>query len=221
MRKIASILLSAVILFSFAACGKEKTESSTPSVDLEYYAKLGSIPDCPYKLGQNIDELKSTLETDEKEAVEAGGDYVYQVTEGELSVQINNGSYISSDMIDGNFIKDGHQINSPVKDKFRAVFYNNDPVFDIKNHSDNPHLNIKSNASNFEFRSIYDYIKQGKDVSATLWQNTIKDLKCDCFILGCTELSILKEKLNLKDNFIDPLEIEADKILDFFGKERK
>ena len=68
---------------------------------------------------------------------------------------------------------------------------------------------------------IYDYIKQGKDVSATLWQNTIKDLKCDCFILGCTELSILKEKLNLKDNFIDPLEIEADKILDFFGKERK
>lgn len=68
---------------------------------------------------------------------------------------------------------------------------------------------------------IYDYIKQGKDVPVTLWQDTIKDLKCDCYILGCTELSILKEKLNLKDNFIDPLEIEADKILDFFGKERK
>ncbi len=94
MKKIVSILLSAVILFSFAACGKEKAESSTPSVDLEYYAKLGSIPDCPYKLGQDIEELKSALETAEKETVEAGGDYVYQVTEGELSVQINNGSYI-------------------------------------------------------------------------------------------------------------------------------
>lgn len=67
---------------------------------------------------------------------------------------------------------------------------------------------------------IYDYIKQGKEVPITLWQDTIKDLKCDCYILGCTELSILKEKLNLKDNFIDPLEIEAEKILDFFGKER-
>ena len=81
---------------------------------------------------------------------------------GSFNILQNNGSYISSDMIDGNFIKDGHHINSPVKDKFRAVFYNNDPVFDIKNHSDNPHLNIKSNASNFEFRSIYDYIKHDR-----------------------------------------------------------
>ena len=67
---------------------------------------------------------------------------------------------------------------------------------------------------------IYDYIKQGKEVPKQLWQDTIKDLKCDCYILGCTELSILKEKLNLQNNFIDPLEIEAEKILDFFGKER-
>lgn len=67
---------------------------------------------------------------------------------------------------------------------------------------------------------IYDYIKQGKEVPLTLLNDTIKDLNCDCYILGCTELSILKEKLNLNDNFIDPLEIEAEKILDFFGKER-
>lgn len=67
---------------------------------------------------------------------------------------------------------------------------------------------------------IYDYIKQGKDVPKTIWENTINNLNCDCYILGCTELSILKEKLNLNNNFIDPLEIEAEKILDFFGKER-
>lgn len=67
---------------------------------------------------------------------------------------------------------------------------------------------------------IYDYIKQGKEVPITLLNDTIKNLKCDCYILGCTELSILKGKLKLPDNFIDPLEIEAEKILDFFGKER-
>ena len=67
---------------------------------------------------------------------------------------------------------------------------------------------------------IYGYIKQGKEVPITLLNDTIKNLKCDCYILGCTELSILKGKLKLPDNFIDPLEIEAEKILDFFGKER-
>ncbi len=67
---------------------------------------------------------------------------------------------------------------------------------------------------------IYDYVKQGKEVPITLLQDTIKDLNCDCYILGCTELSILKRKLKLNDKFIDPLEIEAEKILDFFGKER-
>ena len=81
---------------------------------------------------------------------------------GSFNILRNNGSYISSDFIDENFIKNGQEINSPLKDKFRAVFYNNEPVVDIKNHSDNPHLNIKSNASNFEFRTIYDYIKHNK-----------------------------------------------------------
>ena len=67
---------------------------------------------------------------------------------------------------------------------------------------------------------IYNYIKQGKKVPKTLWENTIKNLKCDCYILGCTELSILKNTFKLPNNFIDPLEIEAEKILNFFNKER-
>lgn len=67
---------------------------------------------------------------------------------------------------------------------------------------------------------IYNYIKQGKDIPNNLWQETIQNLDCDCYILGCTELSILKEKLNLKENFINPLEIEADNVLAFFNKER-
>ena len=67
---------------------------------------------------------------------------------------------------------------------------------------------------------IYNYIKQGKKVPKTLWESTIENLKCDCYILGCTELSILKNTFKLPNNFIDPLEIEAEKILNFFNKER-
>ena len=81
---------------------------------------------------------------------------------GSFDILRNNGSYISSEMIDENFLKEGTEINSSLKDKFRAVFYNSTPVFDVKNRSDNPHLNIKSNASNFEFRTVYDYIKHDK-----------------------------------------------------------
>ena len=67
---------------------------------------------------------------------------------------------------------------------------------------------------------IYDYVKKGKKVPKNLWEETIKNLDCDCYILGCTELSILKETFNLNEKFIDPLEIEAEKILKFFNKER-
>ncbi len=81
---------------------------------------------------------------------------------GSFNILKNNGAYISSDAIDENFIKNGGEINSPVKDKFRAIFYNNEPIYDIKNLSDNPNLKLKSNASNFEFRTIYDYIKHDK-----------------------------------------------------------
>lgn len=67
---------------------------------------------------------------------------------------------------------------------------------------------------------IYNYIKAGKKVTLELFENIIKDADVDCFILGCTELSILKEKLNLNDTFIDPLEVQVNKILNFFNKER-
>ena len=65
---------------------------------------------------------------------------------------------------------------------------------------------------------IYDYIKAGKEVTYELFNECIKDIKTDAFILGCTELSLLKPKLNLTDKFIDPLEIEVDNILKFFNK---
>ena len=68
---------------------------------------------------------------------------------------------------------------------------------------------------------IYDYIKAGKEVTKEIFAECTKDVKVDAFILGCTELSILKKKLKLTESFIDPLEIEVDNILNFFNKKGK
>lgn len=68
---------------------------------------------------------------------------------------------------------------------------------------------------------IYDYIKAGKKVPESLWKKAIDSLEVDGYILGCTELSLLKKELRLDEKYIDPLEVETDVILDFFGKERK
>lgn len=65
---------------------------------------------------------------------------------------------------------------------------------------------------------IYDYVKSGKEVSKELFLSMVEGINADAFILGCTELSILKGKLELDERFIDPLEIECDNILKFFGR---
>ena len=67
---------------------------------------------------------------------------------------------------------------------------------------------------------IYNYVKQGKQVPKDLWDKTVETLNVDAIILGCTELSILKKDFKLNDKYIDPLEIETDKVLKFFNKER-
>lgn len=65
---------------------------------------------------------------------------------------------------------------------------------------------------------IYDYVKKGIEVPVGLIEEIVCDLDAEAFILGCTELSVLKGKLNLDDRFIDPLEIETSNILKFFNK---
>lgn len=68
---------------------------------------------------------------------------------------------------------------------------------------------------------IYNNIKSGKMINIDEWNEVIKPYKVDAYILGCTELSILKGKLGLGNEFIDPLEIEAENVIKFFGKEIK
>lgn len=65
---------------------------------------------------------------------------------------------------------------------------------------------------------IYNYVKCGKDVPKHLFDKITENISVDAFILGCTELSVIKRKLKLNENFIDPLEIEVRNILNYFNK---
>ena len=94
MKKFFSIVLSAVMLLSFAACKNNDNSSKSNTVDLEYYAGLGQLPECNYKLGDSIETLKSELSAANDQAGENGEDYVYSVTEGEKTLRIDNGSFV-------------------------------------------------------------------------------------------------------------------------------
>lgn len=93
MKKIFCLILSLTMIVSLAACGKDKKNEVTAKVDIEYYAKLGEIPECDYKLGENPETIKNTLSSAEESAVSAGEEYAYNVTEGEKSVRIDSGEF--------------------------------------------------------------------------------------------------------------------------------
>lgn len=77
-----------------------------------------------------------------------------------------------------------------------------------------------SDIQNKVMHIIYENVKQGKEIDIDIWNEIINSSNSDAYILGCTELSVVKNKLNLGSNYIDPLEIEADKVIKLFGKEK-
>lgn len=92
MKKILSFLLVFALLFSLTACGKEKkVDKQDDGIDIEYYAKLGQIPEIEYTLGSDIDKLKEDLSKLMEEDVE--GEVVYNILEGAENYLIDNGKY--------------------------------------------------------------------------------------------------------------------------------
>lgn len=61
---------------------------------------------------------------------------------------------------------------------------------------------------------IYDDVKAGKPTNRSNWNTIIETMtnveSCTTFILGCTELSIVREELALKENYIDSLLVLAE-----------
>ncbi len=88
MKRIISILLSLLLLFSFTACGDD-SNGKGDIADLSYFVKLGQIPECEYKIGDSVDTVNSDL----KKAAETSEDAVYDFVEGEENALIDGGLY--------------------------------------------------------------------------------------------------------------------------------
>ena len=68
---------------------------------------------------------------------------------------------------------------------------------------------------------IYDCVKAAKPVDKKVWSEidkAIKDAGCTSAILGCTELSVIKEQNSLSDEYIDPMRVLAEKLIVYSGK---
>ena len=67
--------------------------------------------------------------------------------------------------------------------------------------------------------TIYERIKMGKPADAAAFGEIGKELYeqgCAAAILACTELSVVKKQLALDSFYRDPMEIMADRCIDFF-----
>ncbi|MBE6787420.1 MAG: hypothetical protein E7537_03625 [Ruminococcaceae bacterium] len=103
MKKLISLFLSLVLAVSFTACSNKNGKREN-SIDLEYFANLGQMPEAKYSLGENpqtiIDELSKEMK---KQDAEHGEDpnhshghdesmFFFEVTEGEKNVLLDNGN---------------------------------------------------------------------------------------------------------------------------------
>ncbi len=98
MKKLLCVVFS--LIFAVAVCGCKGSDKKSDVVDLEYYIKLGSMPETEVKLGTKADEIKvveSGDEDEQTEEYEAGdnriakpcGNFTYYYTAGDKDKKIN------------------------------------------------------------------------------------------------------------------------------------
>ena len=71
---------------------------------------------------------------------------------------------------------------------------------------------------------IYDFVKAGKPADEKIWREIEEDLEkagCEGGVLACTELSVVKTELGLGEFYYDPMEIAADRALEFFKGDKE
>lgn len=94
MKKLICLGLVFVFLFSFAGCKKDKNNTDENGVDIKYYASLGQMPECEYKLGTPVEDIKNALTSEENTNSEQDHDHeTYQIIEGAKSVLIDCGNF--------------------------------------------------------------------------------------------------------------------------------
>lgn len=88
MKKILSLVLCIIFVFSLTACGGNTKKSSNHEIDIKYYANLGQINDVQYKLGGDVDSAQESLSADEGNSVDEHGHekFYYDYQSGDYTV---------------------------------------------------------------------------------------------------------------------------------------
>ncbi len=129
MKKIISILLVVGLVFTLCACsqGSKKKENT---VDLEYYANLGQMPEAKYTLGEapdtvinGLNELKEQAEAEHEEDPNHNHghdeqEFYFEIVQGEKNVLLDNGSIC-------------YYYNKSGEDKGISYIVNYDTAFDF------------------------------------------------------------------------------------------
>ena len=89
MKRIVSLLICFAVIMAFVGCDRANTSSDTNGVDVEYYAKLGKMPESEYALSDDCEKVKSEL-TAKSEEDES---FICSIDEGQQSVLINTGNF--------------------------------------------------------------------------------------------------------------------------------
>ena len=91
MKKILCLILSLVFIFSLTACSDSGEKKKKNNIDIEYYANLGQMPECEYSLSESVSKINEELTKEfESSNIE---EMVYNVSEKDNRVQIDNGQY--------------------------------------------------------------------------------------------------------------------------------
>lgn len=93
MKRFLCLILSLFLVFSFVSCANNDEKTDKNLVDVEYFAKLGQIPECEYKIGDSSEKIKKELEATQSDSQDEHQHDSLQVVEGEKSVLIDNGNY--------------------------------------------------------------------------------------------------------------------------------
>lgn len=103
MKKLICLMLSLCFILTLTACGN-KDKKNDSALDLEYYAKLGQIPEADYTLGTDVqkvtDELKALRDKADAEHQDDPNhnhghdeeEFYFEIVEGQNNVLLDNGN---------------------------------------------------------------------------------------------------------------------------------
>lgn len=130
MNRLLSLFVCLCLLFSFTGCG-DKKKSNSNNIDLEYYAKLGQMPEAEYTLGTDVDKVIKELTAKFDDYQNSHGDdpdhshdhnqadFMFEVIEGENNILIDNGTV-------------NYYYNKKNKDNGISYIVNFDTAFDLE-----------------------------------------------------------------------------------------